>query len=238
MQDWRYLISKLDILDDQFGAREVTLIYVYSQQTQADVIRHAEHKKMAFQEFIEAIGRVADRKDLTGWLESQGYGTSTPSEFKTLDDDEQQAKISNNIQRAMTMMKTDVARTARLLRQESQMREELSGLDGGPGMGNLATRLRVVLKLFLTPLVDVHVAKTKVIQRPTLLGEVQEMANFAKNKGFNKDKLSEKPEKKLKTTVSAMLALKKGGAKKGGALSMLNRARATIVQERATEVGR
>lgn len=55
------LITASGVCDDNFGAREIGVIYNLSMMTQVDEIHNTRHMDMRFIEFVEAISRVADK---------------------------------------------------------------------------------------------------------------------------------------------------------------------------------
>lgn len=55
------LITITDVVDDNFGAREIGTIFNLSMMTQVDEINKERHCRMSFVEFLEAVSRVADR---------------------------------------------------------------------------------------------------------------------------------------------------------------------------------
>ena len=55
------LITASGVCDDNFGAREIGVIYNLSMMTQVDEIHNTRHMDMRFIEFVEAVSRVADK---------------------------------------------------------------------------------------------------------------------------------------------------------------------------------
>ena len=55
------LITSTQVIDDNFGVREINTVFRVSLATQIDEIRSERHTRMMFLEFVEAIARVADR---------------------------------------------------------------------------------------------------------------------------------------------------------------------------------
>ena len=55
------LVTSTAVIDDNFGVREINVIFRLSMATQVDEIRSERHTRMQFLEFVEAICRVADR---------------------------------------------------------------------------------------------------------------------------------------------------------------------------------
>ena len=49
------------MIDDNFGAREIGTIFNLAMMTQVDEIYKDRHMQMVFVEFLEALGRVAER---------------------------------------------------------------------------------------------------------------------------------------------------------------------------------
>ena len=55
------LVTATKVVDDNFGAREIGILFNLSMMTQIDEINKSRHIKMNFVEFLEAVARVADR---------------------------------------------------------------------------------------------------------------------------------------------------------------------------------
>ena len=55
------LVTSTSVVDDNFGVREINVIFRLSMAVQVDEIRFERHTRMQFLEFVEAICRVADR---------------------------------------------------------------------------------------------------------------------------------------------------------------------------------
>jgi hypothetical protein len=55
------LVTSTQVIDDNFGVREINVIFRLSMAVQVDEIRYERHTRMQFLEFLEAICRVADR---------------------------------------------------------------------------------------------------------------------------------------------------------------------------------
>ena len=101
------LITASGVCDDNFGAREIGVIYNLSMMTQVDEIHNTRHMDMRFIEFVEAIARVADKamtrktQEYLGRDPSQsgitGPGTSkTPDRSKTLRRDASEASLNRS----------------------------------------------------------------------------------------------------------------------------------------------
>ena len=101
------LITASGVCDDNFGAREIGVIYNLSMMTQVDEIHNTRHMDMRFIEFVEAISRVADKamtrktQEYLGRDPSQsgitGPGTSkTPDRSKTLKRDASDASLNRS----------------------------------------------------------------------------------------------------------------------------------------------
>lgn len=61
MTEFIDLVTATRVVDDNFGAREIGILFNLSMMTQVDEINRGRHIKMNFVEFIEAVARVADR---------------------------------------------------------------------------------------------------------------------------------------------------------------------------------
>jgi hypothetical protein len=55
------LVTSTQVIDENFGVRELNVIFNLSMNPQIDEIRSERHCKMQFHEFVEAICRVAER---------------------------------------------------------------------------------------------------------------------------------------------------------------------------------
>jgi hypothetical protein len=55
------LITASNVVDDNFGAREIGTLFNLSMITQVDELNKERHCRMTFLEFLEAFCRVADR---------------------------------------------------------------------------------------------------------------------------------------------------------------------------------
>lgn len=58
------LVTDSGITSDYFGAKEVGIIFNLSMMTQVDELTNDRHMKMTYDEFIEAISRIADKCNL------------------------------------------------------------------------------------------------------------------------------------------------------------------------------
>ena len=61
MNEFIDLVTQSGVIDDNFGAREIGVLFNLSMMTQVDEIHKERHFQMHFIEFIEALSRVADR---------------------------------------------------------------------------------------------------------------------------------------------------------------------------------
>jgi len=55
------LITDSGVVNDNFGAKEIGVIYNLSMMTQVDEIHNTRHMDMRFIEFVECLARVADK---------------------------------------------------------------------------------------------------------------------------------------------------------------------------------
>ncbi len=55
------MIENAQVVDENFGSREIGILYNLAMFTQVDEIESDRHTKMGMDEFIDAVGRVADR---------------------------------------------------------------------------------------------------------------------------------------------------------------------------------
>lgn len=63
------------MVSDSFGEREITPIYSLSMMTQKDEVDSDRIQNMVLVEFIEALGRVADRVSLPNLLDEGEDGS-------------------------------------------------------------------------------------------------------------------------------------------------------------------
>ncbi|CDW87404.1 UNKNOWN [Stylonychia lemnae] len=61
MNEFIDLVTRSGVIDDNFGAREIGIIFNLSMMTQVDEINKERHTQMQFIEFVEALSRVAER---------------------------------------------------------------------------------------------------------------------------------------------------------------------------------
>lgn len=61
LQEFIDLVTSTQVIDDNFGVREINTIFRVSISTQVDEIRSDRHTRMMFLEFVEAVARIADR---------------------------------------------------------------------------------------------------------------------------------------------------------------------------------
>lgn len=61
MDEFIQLITEGQIVDENFGSREIGILYNLAMFTQVDEIDEDRHMKMFLDEFMDALGRVADR---------------------------------------------------------------------------------------------------------------------------------------------------------------------------------
>ncbi len=61
MNEFIELVTATSVVNDNFGAREIGVLFNLSMMTQIDEIMKGRHIKMNFIEFLEAIARVAER---------------------------------------------------------------------------------------------------------------------------------------------------------------------------------
>ena len=54
----------MSISSDYFAANQVNIHYNLSMMTQVDELESDRHMNMTFTEFLEAVGRVAERLDI------------------------------------------------------------------------------------------------------------------------------------------------------------------------------
>jgi len=61
MDEFIQMVNDTGVVDETFGAREIGILYNLSMFTQVDEIDEDRHTRMFLDEFMDALGRVADR---------------------------------------------------------------------------------------------------------------------------------------------------------------------------------
>ena len=69
MDEFNQLIIGGNVLDEKFGEREISPLFNLSMMTQKNELEFDRHMNMVTVEFIEALGRVADRIAIPHLLE-------------------------------------------------------------------------------------------------------------------------------------------------------------------------
>ena len=69
LDEFVQMVTESGVISDQFGEREISPVYALAMMTQKDEIDSDRHMNMVFAEFIDAIGRVADRINIPHYLE-------------------------------------------------------------------------------------------------------------------------------------------------------------------------
>ena len=75
MDEFVSLVQDGGVVSDSFGEREITPIYSLSMMTQKDEVDSDRIQNMVLVEFIEALGRVADRVSLPNLLDEGEDGS-------------------------------------------------------------------------------------------------------------------------------------------------------------------
>jgi hypothetical protein len=70
MNEFIDLVTKSGVIDDNFGAREIGVLFGLAMMTQIDEISKERNYQMQFLEFLEAFARVADRVMINPYLNS------------------------------------------------------------------------------------------------------------------------------------------------------------------------
>ena len=65
MNEFIDLVTQSGVIDDNFGAREISVLFNLSMMTQIDEVNKERHFQMTFIEFLEDISRVSDRVMIT-----------------------------------------------------------------------------------------------------------------------------------------------------------------------------
>ena len=65
LDEFTQMINDGRVVDENFGARDIGIMYNLSMYTQVDEIEDDRHMKMYLDEFMDALGRVADRLSLS-----------------------------------------------------------------------------------------------------------------------------------------------------------------------------
>lgn len=64
LDEFTQLVTDSNVIDENFGAREVGMLFSVSMMTQVNELDSDRHLHMQFPEFIEAIARLADKLSL------------------------------------------------------------------------------------------------------------------------------------------------------------------------------
>eukprot|EP00347_Sterkiella_histriomuscorum_P005610 403355936 len=77
MDEFSQLIQDSSVISDSFGEREISPVYALSMMTQKDEIESDRHMNMVQVEFIEAIGRVAEKVNIPHYIEDLDEASQT-----------------------------------------------------------------------------------------------------------------------------------------------------------------
>ncbi len=61
VDEFTRMVTETGVVDDSFGAREISPLFNLSMMTQVDELQNEKFSQMIMIEFIEAISRVADK---------------------------------------------------------------------------------------------------------------------------------------------------------------------------------
>ena len=64
LDEFQELIVNSNVCSDSFGTREIRIHFNLAKMTEINEVDFKKHTEMSFIEFIEALGRVAERLDL------------------------------------------------------------------------------------------------------------------------------------------------------------------------------
>ena len=64
LEEFVDMFAKAELLDENFGYREIGPLFNQSMMTQKNEIESDRHLNMTFVEFIECLGRCADKFEL------------------------------------------------------------------------------------------------------------------------------------------------------------------------------
>ena len=78
LEEFTQMVTDSNVIDENFGAREVGMLFSVSMMTQVNELDSDRHLHMQFPEFIDAIARLAEKLALTS-------ATNVRSNFTCLD---------------------------------------------------------------------------------------------------------------------------------------------------------
>ena len=160
------------LIDEEFAVKTARLCYVRANQTVPDETQTYDHRQMIFVEFIEAIARVAEEKDLTADWNSLYLSPTLDNDLFAEEKGKQDAEHENNGSKAGSnrpgddSVATPEAPEAddAVVGDAAQPGEELKQVpDLRPGTGPLEERLEVVIEKLLKHLyaIDEEAAKRR-----------------------------------------------------------------------------
>ena len=72
LKEWGLMLEKVGILNSSFTLKMARFCYIRAMETEPDEMQSDAHRQMGVLEFLEAIARVAETKDLTGGAVRRG----------------------------------------------------------------------------------------------------------------------------------------------------------------------
>jgi hypothetical protein len=83
MDEFVQMVTDGQVVDEHFGTREIGILFNLAMYTQVDEIDEERHTKMHLDEFIDALGRVADRLAVASPYDAEKLDKATLAELPT-----------------------------------------------------------------------------------------------------------------------------------------------------------
>ncbi len=61
LEEFTQMVNESNVIDENFGAREIGMVFNVSMMTQVNELDSERHLHMQMPEFIEALARLADK---------------------------------------------------------------------------------------------------------------------------------------------------------------------------------
>lgn len=75
MESWLWLLETTHMLDIEFGVQQAQLSFLWSRMLVVDEIKDFDrHVALSFVDFLEALARVAESKNLPGYSDLEDAG--------------------------------------------------------------------------------------------------------------------------------------------------------------------
>jgi hypothetical protein len=158
--EFQQLVEKAELLDEFFPMKQVKRVFVRSMQTESDEMRTDAHRAMQPVELYEAIGRIADVKDLTNGARNKVARRG--SAVAALVDPKSLAAVVTEAQRQLRDAAGVVPADSE---GESVLLAGLGAATGPPGGGPLHLRIQLVLDALVSYLHTIDGTKDKQLKQ-------------------------------------------------------------------------